>query len=689
MNRLLLTIGVIAIAVSVTAQSNFVTLGDKAFVEKDYYTAVNYYEKYLGIIPPDAAGFRPYSPEKVPNRKKHGKEIPTHVLYQLAESFRMLHDYASAEQWYSKTMTKDPQHTVYPVAPYWHGVTLRANKKFEESETELQGFLKSYTKADEYSEGAKHELDNLAFIRQQLKSKEQSLYNIGKLSTGNKKMQGNYSPSFDGNNQLYFTAALPDTTTTKPSPSINNLYRAIVNDTMISTVERAPLETAKNTDQGTPTFTANGKRMFFTRWEREKGAATAAIYMSDLGSDSKWSSPVKLNDKVNVAGYSAMQPFVTPDGTHLLFSSDRPNGLGKYDLWYVTVDPQGIAGDAVNLGSTINTKENEEAPFYQAISKTLVFSSDGRVGMGGYDLYQSKGDFTTWQTPADLGYPVNSVRDDMYFYAKNTDNNLLHNAYFSSDRQADCCLEIFNVTRDDKTFKQQVVGTITECNTNAPLSGVQVIADDNNGTTVYKNDNTGSSYGFNINNDFTAITFKFSKEGYTVSSQPITIHGEKYTDTTYTVKACLTAIPQQEKTPATDSTTEEPGKETIVGKDGTKKASHKMMKVFFEFDKSAIAGQERPVLDSLASLMKKETGLVMEIGGYTDAKGTDEYNIKLGKARAESCAGYLVQKGIERSRLVTKGYGKCCPVEPDTIDDKDNPEGRKANRRVEFKILEY
>ena len=689
MNKLLLTIGVIAIAVSANAQSNFVTLGDKAFVEKDYYTAANYYEKYLGIIPPDAAGFRPYAPEKVPNRKRHADQsIPTHVLYQLAESLRMLHDYANAEQWYSKTMAQDARHTLYPVAPYWHGVTLRANKKFQEAETELQGFVKSYTKADEYSEGARHELDNLAFIRQQLKGKEQSLYNVGKLNTGNKKMTGNYAPSFDGNNQLYFTAALPDTNTSKPSPSINNLYRATVSDTMISTVERAPLETTKNMDQGTPTFTADGKRMFFTRWARDKGAATAAIYMSDLGTDNKWASPVKLNDKVNLAGYSAMQPFVTPDGSRLLFASDRPNGFGKYDLWYTTIDPQGNGGEAVNLGSSINTKENEEAPFYQAISQTLVFSSDGRIGMGGYDLYKSKGDFTNWQTPVNLGYPVNSVRDDMYFYAKNTDNNLLHNAYFSSDRQADCCLEIFNVTREDKTFRQQVAGAITECNTHAPLADVQVIAADGNGTTVYKNDHAGSSYGFSITNDVAAVTFRFNKEGYTVSSEPVSIHVEKYTDTTYTVNTCLTAIPQPEKTPV-DSSIETPGKETIVGKDGVKRTAHKMMKVFFEFDKSAVAGQERPVLDSLASLMQRETGLVMEIGGYTDAKGTDEYNSKLGKARAESCAAYMVQKGIERSRLVTKGYGKCCPVEPDTIDDKDNPEGRKANRRVEFKILEY
>jgi outer membrane protein OmpA-like peptidoglycan-associated protein len=92
------------------------------------------------------------------------------------------------------------------------------------------------------------------------------------------------------------------------------------------------------------------------------------------------------------------------------------------------------------------------------------------------------------------------------------------------------------------------------------------------------------------------------------------------------------------------------------------------------------------MLDTLAALMKRENKIALDIVGYTDNVGSSNYNLRLSQERANACKSYLVNKGIAANRITAIGKGECCPVEPDTINGKDNPDGRQANRRVEFKL---
>ena len=111
--------------------------------------------------------------------------------------------------------------------------------------------------------------------------------------------------------------------------------------------------------------------------------------------------------------------------------------------------------------------------------------------------------------------------------------------------------------------------------------------------------------------------------------------------------------------------------------------------VRFDFDSSTILDEYKESLDSLAAMMNREPNMFVEIGGYTDQKGGDKYNLNLSQRRADAAKIYLVNKySIDDKRLSTKGYGECCPIEPET-DDKgnDKPEARAINRRLEFKLL--
>ena len=118
---------------------------------------------------------------------------------------------------------------------------------------------------------------------------------------------------------------------------------------------------------------------------------------------------------VNESGYNSKQPFCTADGKYLFFASDRKEGLGNFDIWYAPLRADGTTGEPVNAGAVLNTAGNEQAPFYHSASDALVFASDRAPGMGGYDLFISKGWERQWQAPQNMGYPINSSRDDLYF----------------------------------------------------------------------------------------------------------------------------------------------------------------------------------------------------------------------------------------------------------------------------------
>ncbi|RZK68378.1 MAG: hypothetical protein EOO92_23390, partial [Pedobacter sp.] len=121
--------------------------------------------------------------------------------------------------------------------------------------------------------------------------------------------------------------------------------------------------------------------------------------------------------------FNSAQPFVTGDGKFLIFSSDRSGGFGKYDLWYCAIRADGSFGQPVNLGSEINSEYDEKAPHYNINTKILMFSTDGRVGFGGLDFYESTGDFINWTAPKNMGFPFNSSKDDVYFSAINSDGS--------------------------------------------------------------------------------------------------------------------------------------------------------------------------------------------------------------------------------------------------------------------------
>ncbi|PSL29750.1 OmpA family protein [Chitinophaga ginsengisoli] len=435
MKKLFLTVIGLAVMQLAWAQhkASYLRAADSYYKQADYYSASLYYEKFLAVNTKGNTTSA-YSPYAAPGGS--AKIAPAadeiQAAYQLADSYRRLHDPVKAAPLFGKVVAADS--TRFPLAAYYYGESLRAIAQYDAAASAFKTFLSQYNQKDTYSVTAEQELRNLSYIREQLQKKELSDYHIRKAPSVLNAGGATYAPVWAGD-QLLFTS-------TKESNYVNRIYMA--KDTVAAAISKANITQPSKTHQGAISVSADGNTLYLTQWTVADGKKSAAIYTSRKEGD-KWSEPVKLSDVVNATGTNTQQPFVMADGHHLLFASDRAGGSGGYDLYSAELDASGKPLAVQNLGPTINTSANEEAPFFHPASGTLVFASDGRTGMGGFDLYYAKGSLGKWDAPVNFGYPVNDVKDDMYFFSRSKSEYILEDAWFSSDRSAECCLELFSL----------------------------------------------------------------------------------------------------------------------------------------------------------------------------------------------------------------------------------------------------
>ena len=587
MKKIILILVVLPGFIGARAQfvADYLKAADTYYKKGDYYSAARYYEKYLSSKATKSKpnDYNPYNVKPVGEKEKAAIPNTQLAVYNLAESYRLLNFPVKAVTYYEQAVSYN--NAQLPLAQYYYAATLRALGKYDEAEKAFQGFLDNYKTEDAYANSAKSEVLNLHFIREQLQRTDLSLYTVEKQGPAINPGGANYSPVWLNNNTLLFTSTrVPDSV--KNKPFFNRLYEAVYDNDVVKDVTRLEIPQGVGIHQGVACLSPDGNTMFLTRWSIAAGKKTSAIYVSKK-QDKDWSEPVLMDSIVNTPGYNAQQPFVMADGKTLLFASDRPGSSGGFDLWYVTLDAAGKPEKAVNLGNTINTINDEQAPYYHEASGTLVFSCNGRVGMGGFDFFYSKGAPGAWAEPVNFGYPVNSIKDDIYFTSRGSEKNLLKDVFLSSDRSAECCLELF------------------------------------------------------------------------------------------TLKYLPTEIVKVD-TPVVPLLTEEPKVEAVIV----------MENVYYDFDKSSLQSESFSTLDRLVASLNQYPNLVIEIRAHTDGKGEDKYNMDLSEARAKTVVDYLISKGIDKTRLQSKGYGATMPVAPNKHDDgSDDPEGRQKNRRTEFKVL--
>jgi len=651
---------------STGAQAQYVTnnkrVADVYFQNKDYYAAAEYYKKALNISS-DTTGFVvPYAFEVKMKKESPKRAEYEYCVYQLANSLRLYKDFRGAEAWYAISRNfSDPKYTL---SLFYYGESQRSNQKFNDAITSFKDFLSKYKTNDSYTEKAKIEIASCNFALYEMRYPR--LYRFSKLLNQINDQGSNYAPLLLNNN-FYFTSSRPvavgnKTETIRDSkmktkvvksenPFVNAIYSASGNPQRASTTVKKVGTPEKGKEFAAPAFSPNGRVMYLTIWN---GAANKKIYQVNVskGNGDVWSAPKMLGTEVNIEGFNSMQPFVTKDGKYLIFSSDRPGGLGKFDLWYCRIRSDGTLSEASNMGNAINSKENDEAAYYNTRTKKLLFSSDGRVGMGGLDFYESSGDFGSWSEPRNVGYPFNSSKDDIYFTPSDSEDS---EGYISSDRESVCCLEIFRVKKDFMTIE----GTILDCKTNLPLDSAVVTLSDSTQEMKFTTAGDGK-YSFRINSN---RQLKLIAQRNMYFKKVLTYNYDELakSDTLVNPRICLDGF--------------------IINKPII------LENILYDFNSYQLNPASEAILDKLYQKLVDNETLEIELSAHTDNIGTAAYNLKLSERRAKSCVDYLVGKGIAASRMTSKGYGFSKPIAPNQLPSgKDNPQGRQLNRRTEFKV---
>src|SRR5450759_1099387 len=415
----------------------------------------------------------------------------------------------------------------------------------------------------------------------------------------------------------------------------------------------APLNTIQN--EGAQTLSSNGSYMFFTACNRPGGIGNCDLYFSAFN-NGKWSEPSNLGMPVNTKHWEST-PSISADGRTLFFSSSRPGGFGGKDIWVTRLNMKNQWTDPVNLGSNINTEGDEMSPFIHFDGKTLYFASDGWVGMGGFDLFVSRlREDSTWTIPQNLGYPINTYNDEMGLIIESGGQK----AYYSSIRDKSKGKDIFSFNLYESVRPDPVSymkGKVYDKETGRLLKAEYELINLSTGKIIIKNvtDESGnflvclpSGYNYGIN---------VSKPGYLFYSENFMFEGMHTASEPFIKKIVLNPAKVGEKM--------------------------QLSNVFYEIDSWQLKKESLTELDNLVTLLSENKNLIMEIGGYTDSTGSDQYNKGLSEKRALTVVNYLIKKGISSDRLKSKGYGNTSP-----LGDNVTIEGRKLNRRTEAKIIE-
>ena len=413
----------------------------------------------------------------------------------------------------------------------------------------------------------------------------------------------------------------------------------------------APLNTTDK--EGAQSMTADGRTLWFTACNRRSGQGMCDLYYSTWDGD-RWSSPKNAGSPLN-SRYSEKHPAISADGRILYFTSNRPGGLGSYDIW-MSIRSGDSWSEPVNLGDSVNTSGLEQSPFIHPDQQSLYFSSTGWPGMGQGDLFLTRmKENLKWTTPENLGYPINTHDDDMGLTLNASGNR----AYFASNRGEGTDTDIYAFDMPESLRPVPVSymkGRVYDSRSMRGLKAVLQLIDLETAETLMELESHAGEGDYLISlpqdRDY---ALNVSADGYLFYSEHFT----------------FTGIHSQAEPLRRDV----PLEQVRIG------SAVVLQNIFYATESYELAEVSRTELKRVYDFLVLNQAIGVEISGHTDNTGSPEHNQSLSEKRAQSVVDYLVNKGIDRKRLKASGYG-----ETRAVADNETEEGRAMNRRTELKI---
>lgn len=611
---------------------------DQFYEKQDYHNAlINYLFaandsviKSIDVVPYEVST----TSQKVNPKSKKKEAYPSsreeYLNHKIAQCYRYTQDYKRAEIYYEKTQNSEH----YPEDLFQYGASLMNNKKYEEAMEVFNRYKASENINDSLMRATQLAITGCFYAIEANKSPSQAVLELADTAIFNKGTADFGVRYFGNKDRLTFTSAREGGVILKPEQESEYLCD-------VYWVEREGGNWKEATNFGRPMNSAqhdaaaawnNGNTIFYSRWSDDE-RPDVKIHLSRM-KDFMFYEAFVLSEPVNVDGYKSKHPFVTKDGRTMYFSSDKPGGKGGFDIWMIQLDKLGNPlGEAVNLDYPINSELDEVTPFFHEPSSTLFFSSNGYNSIGGFDVYSSffNLDDSTYQKPKNLGVPINSSKDDTYLIW----DDELRTGFISSDR-APCefghCYDIYEVKNEPIIIS--LSGNTYVKYDEDPLDEVNLTFKDVDGNfQPFEMLTNQTGYYDTILAQGIELFIKATKEGYFADAA---ILNTKNITTSTDLKQdfYLDKIPEKEI--------------EIEG-------------IEYDFNSDKLRPISMEILDKLYDFLVLNNNLVVEINSHTDFRGTDSYNLDLSQRRAKSCVDYLIEKGIDPSRLIAKGYGESQP----------------------------
>jgi outer membrane protein OmpA-like peptidoglycan-associated protein/tetratricopeptide (TPR) repeat protein len=594
------------------------------------------------------------------------KKVSADVLYKLAYSYDQMQNYQKALEKYQAFHDKNPDKN--------SAVLLRMG--------DLQKMLGNYSAAKEYySQYAAKNSATVSVINRMAGCdsaakwiKERPLYTVSNMALNTNV--SDWGPALYGDKIVFTSEDQKEILMAKNSKKVygwtgNSYLRLYTVDTANASAiaDFGAFANDHKSHVGPAAFTSDMSTVYFTATSTSKkdaqeftvtkkmnvGQRNLQLFFSSKDANGQWMEPKSFNYN-DLDQYSVGHAAVSKDGHVLYFASDKPGGYGKTDIWYCLKKEDGKWGNPVNCGPNINTAEDEAFPTVGA-NNELYFASTGHPGMGGYDIFKSKGIMHYWDPAVNMKSPVNSSYDDFYLSAA-TDRR----GYFSSNRPGGKGSDDIYSYWYDKPRNLVLKAIAMNKETNKPIPGAMIILDVENGARK------ANARGYSI--------YQLQPgRNYSVSAMYGNLSPDNQTFNTITLGASDTIEQILYLAPPVVEPVYEVG-DVFVLED-----------LYYDLNKSTIRPDAALVLDRLATTLTKNPTMVIELSSHTDSRASDNYNMTLSQNRARNAVLYLVSRGIDKSRLKAKGYGETKLKNGCSNGVKCSEADHQLNRRTEVKVL--
>ena len=638
MKQLLQVILLLAIAFSfdsVYAQEREIAKGNKKF---DQYAFVDSQKIYLRVA-------------------EEGYESAD-LFSKLGDSFYYNADYKEAVTWYTKLVEKYPEE-VTPYQYFRYAQALRAEEQYDKSTEMIALYQEAVSSSDDlYSSQSISEIENGS-----------ATFEIEKLKVNAAKFS-DFAPSFYGE-QLLFASTRDTGTFTKrihkwnDQPFLDLYVGDIDENNQVATASKLPGSVNTEFHESTALLSTDENTLYFTRNNFTNDTYKAdsnntnrlKLYKAQRNGDGFNNvEELPFNDN----GFSTAHPALSVDGKTLYFASDRPGTYGESDLWKVALNEDGTFGEVENLGDKINTPGRETFPFISKEGK-LYFSTDGRAGLGGLDVYVY--DFED-ESLENIGAPVNSVKDDFTFII----NSETGRGFFATNR-ANNPLDDDIYTFIQSACESTLIVNVIDKNTKEPLNGAMVgVRDTENNLVVSGTAETpDATFTYNDPECDKEYFVRGEMEGYLTDEKLVKIpSSSSEVSVVLELEPSITQIP-----PDFD-----------LGK--------LINPIYFDFDKSYIRPDAAVELAKVIEILKEYPELRIDVRSHTDSRGNDAYNLALSERRNKSTIDYIVEEGgISRERLTGRGYGETQLLNECSNGVQCTEEQHQLNRRSEFIVQDY